>query len=249
MIPHAARLGVGAAGIALVGCGGDDDDSAPPAADDQQQEQQIQQQEQEQAQQEAQQQAEQQEAPAPTDTIQIEQVVLAAEDATVTLLNTGAAAVDLSGWFICQRPSYWPFPSVSVAAGARLVVHTAAGANTDSDVFAGGAFGRLNGDGNSAVRVYHDNGFGNAGSMVAYVAWNGGGGRLGVAQEAGLWGDGDLNPSDGDTLAYAGEGTGADAYSVSSGGSASSVGTGDPEVSTAGTADGEDDDGYAGPGY
>ncbi|MYG91070.1 MAG: ABC transporter substrate-binding protein [Chloroflexi bacterium] len=58
-----ARAGVGAAGLALVGCGGDDDDDAQPQAVAQQEQQQEQ--AQQQVQQQAQQQAQQQEQPEP----------------------------------------------------------------------------------------------------------------------------------------------------------------------------------------
>ena len=192
--------------------------------------------------------AEQAGAPLEAGKVVISRVALDGPDGAVVVQNLSPESVQIGGWFLCQFPNYWPIPAKSLEPREELTLSAAAGENTDDTFFAAGTFGTLNAGGGE-VGLYRDQQFGSASSMVAYVGWNGGGGRLGVAQDAGLWGNGDLTPSDGDTLAYAGEGSGADAYSVSSGGSASSVGTGDPEVSTAGAADGEDDDGYAGPGY
>ncbi len=65
VLKASARAGVGAAGLALVGCGGDDDDDAQPQAvaqQEQQQEQPMQQEQQQQAQQQAQPEAQQQQA-------------------------------------------------------------------------------------------------------------------------------------------------------------------------------------------
>ena len=66
--------------------------------------------------------------------------------------------------------------------------------------------------------LYSGNDFGAARNIVSYIAWGGGGGRLGVAQAAGIWGDSNLDIADGNVVGYTGGGVGADGYQVTDSG-------------------------------
>ena len=136
----------------------------------------------------------------------------------MVLLNGSDGPVDLDGWFICQRPSYWPLPAVTLDPAQRITIRTASGEDTDEMLFAGGRFGQLSGGGGE-VALYRDSAFDNPGSIVGYVAWNSGGARQEVAQAAGIWGGRNVLAGEGDVIAFTGAGTGADAYEVEARGS------------------------------
>ena len=124
----------------------------------------------------------------------IEQVVLGGADATMVILNTGDTPASLAGWFLCNGPSYWPFPAGELAPGARLTVHAGAGTDSTTELFAGGSFGSLAG-GDGEIALYSSNAFGSADAIVSYVGWGSAKGRLSVARAAGIWGEATLEPA------------------------------------------------------
>ena len=163
LLSRSARLGLGAAGLALVGCGGGDDDeeersaatTAPapveeePAAVTQAEPEQEQEQEPEPApapEPEPQPQPEAEGMMAAEVTI-IESLRLDGLDGAVTLRNMSPDPVDLSGWWFCQRPNYWPFPDIVLQPGQRLLINAGPGDNTADTFFGNGAFGSLSGSG------------------------------------------------------------------------------------------------------
>ena len=194
LLRTAGRTGVGAAALALVGCGGDDDDQ-----DDALGQVQV-----------VEPDSDSDEEVAAAGTF-IDEVDLDGSGGRVSLVNTGKTPADLDGWFICQRPSYWPLPAVSIGSGERLVVNAVAGEAGAGILFASGGIGSLGDNGEIALYVGRD--FGNADSMIAYVGWGTGGGRKSVAQSAGLWDD-NLDASQGQVIKRTGHGVGAAAYSV-----------------------------------
>ncbi len=54
--------------------------------------------------------------------------------------------------------------------------------------------------GDSEAALYRDGNFGNSDGIVGYVGWRGGKGRKGVAQAAGIWGEGDVDAGSGDAI-------------------------------------------------
>jgi hypothetical protein len=241
MLNWSARFGVGAAGLALVGCGGDDDDdeapaaaaaqaepAAPPAPDAEPEPD---------AAPEPDTTPEPDAAPepepvAPELSIVIDEIALAGADGTVTLINASDDAIDVGGWFMCQRPSYARLPDgTTIGAGERLTVHANAGDNAATDVFVGGGMGLLGGSGEMAI--YSDGSFDSAASMVAYVGWGGGGGRQGLAQVADLWGDTNLDVAAGDLIFWAGDTIGVDNYGHVVGGAAAAAAPTEEEMAMA----------------
>lgn len=144
----------------------------------------------------------------------ISAVSLTGDDATVEITNTGDTTVNLDGWFVCNFPAYWGIPAVEIAPGASLTFHAGAGTDTATDLFAGGAFGSLDGSGAGEVALYSGSNFTSSELMQSYVAWNGGGLRKGVAQAAGIWGDTDITAEAGALLDNSLDGTGAEAWFV-----------------------------------
>ena len=148
----------------------------------------------------------------------VEQIVLAGAAGSVTLRNTSAEAVDLAGWFLCQRPAYWPLPSLVLGADQALTVHMGDGEHSESDVFAAGGLGSLGGDGEMGILL--DDRFDSVRGMVHYVAWGGGGGRLNQARSAGIWGNDLIAAAEGDVIRLTGEPLEACGFEVEAGAAA-----------------------------
>ena len=91
----------------------------------------------------------------------------------VTITNLGDAPVSVEGLWLCNRPSYTPLPTAQIAPGESL------------DIAAGDLDGLQ--EGNGEVALYTSNNFGDSGSIIDYVTWGQGGGRLSVAADAGIW--------------------------------------------------------------
>ena len=105
----------------------------------------------------------------------------------VPITNTGDQPYDLSGHWICQRPTYAELPSEVLEPGATY------------DASLGG----FSADGGE-VAVYTSNSFGSSDDIVSYVGWGSGGGRQGVAEGAGIWSGGTVRPA-GDAITLSGE--------------------------------------------
>jgi len=96
----------------------------------------------------------------------------------IVLRNVGAAEYDLTGHFVCNRPSYVPLPALVLAAGDTVEIET-----TGLGVNAG----------NGELGVYTSSDFGSSNDIIRYVEWgNAGHGRSGTAIAAGVWVDGDF---------------------------------------------------------
>lgn len=94
---------------------------------------------------------------------------------SVTITNDSDAEINVDGLWVCNRPSYTPL-SGTIAAGATIQVDA-------------GELGGLSEEGGEAA-LYSSNDFGSSDDIVDYVQWGTGGGREGVAVDAGLWPDG-----------------------------------------------------------
>ena len=144
--------------------------------------------------------------PAPTTAhaqaapVVITRIDLGGFSGAVTITNLGPDTINLDSWWLCQQPDYWPFPNVDLAPNASLVISAAGGDDTNTTLFANGAYGGLNGDHGGEVGLYIDQDFSSAASLADFVAWNDGGSRIGVGRAAGLWGQDDLPANAGDTL-------------------------------------------------
>ncbi len=103
------------------------------------------------------------------------------------ITNNGDRDVDLSGWWICNRPNYAELPQRTLAPG-------------DSVEASLGGFSAEAGE----VAIYSDDAFGDATAIQAYVGWGDGGGRQSVAEEAGIWSGGPVQPA-GDTIELTGD--------------------------------------------
>jgi hypothetical protein len=104
-----------------------------------------------------------------------------------TLTNTGDQPYDLKGHWICQRPTYAELPDEVLDPGATYEASL-------------GGFDAGGGE----VAVYTSNSFSSSEDIVSYVGWGSGGGRQGVAEEAGIWSGGTVQPT-GDAITLSGE--------------------------------------------
>jgi hypothetical protein len=143
----------------------------------------------------------------------VQAVTLTGDDGSIVLRNLSDAAVTMEGWFICQRPSYWPIPTTTVEPGAEVTLHAGAGTDDASNLFADGGFGSLSG-GSGEVGLYDSSSFGSSDSIVSFVAWNGSSGRTSEAQGAGIWGSDSVEAGDGDTIFFVGPAEDASGYSL-----------------------------------
>ena len=120
------RAGVGAAGLALVGCGDDDNDheaeQVQNVAVGAQAEQAVEQTD-------ADEEPAQVQAQAMPDTgLVINEVVLAGAEASALLTNVSGAEINLEDWFLYKHPAYWARPAALIPAAASLRVDMGEGA-------------------------------------------------------------------------------------------------------------------------
>ncbi len=113
------------------------------------------------------------------------------QEGWVLLQNTGNTPWNLTGHYLCQRPSYFALPDVTIPAGDIYWVNVGV-ANDVPGVGANGAVGSFDPDGGE-VGLYSSNSFGDANAILSYVEWGSTGhGRSSVAVAAGIWDAGDF---------------------------------------------------------
>lgn len=112
-------------------------------------------------------------ADAPTDNgrgAPLQVTAVSFETGVATLTNTGDEPYDLSGHWICNRPSYAELGSTVIEPGGTFEA----------------SLGGFN-PGGGEVAIYSSDAFGSSDDIVAYVGWGSGGGRQSVAEDAGIW--------------------------------------------------------------
>lgn len=102
------------------------------------------------------------------------------------ITNNGDRDIDLTGHWICNRPSYAELPTGALMPGDTVEA----------------SLGGFSPDGGE-VAIYSSDAFGDPDAMQTYVGWGAGGGRQSVAEEAGLWVGEPVQPA-GDTIELTG---------------------------------------------
>ena len=121
----------------------------------------------------------------------------------VVVQNVGGVAGNLTGFAICQAPSYHVFGDIELAPGESLAVSLGGsvfipppGAKTTS-----ASIGTI-GAGDGEIGLYARADFGNSSAIVDYVEWGSTGHtRSSVAAGAGIWNPGDfIDNTEGDSV-------------------------------------------------
>jgi hypothetical protein len=132
-------------------------------------------------------------APAATVGGDSHSLVIAAIDfdaGTILIRNDGAEPYNLTGHWLCNRPTYAPLPEETLEPGLSIEIDTAALGIGPSD---------------GEIGLYTSRDFGSAEAIVRYVEWgNNGHGRSATAVEAGVWGEGDFVANEGANLESSG---------------------------------------------
>ena len=115
----------------------------------------------------------------------------------VTITNVGTAEVSIDGMWLCNRPDY-----------SELSDTLAAGESVEIEASRLGGIGQPGGE----VGLYSERAFTSSSAMVDYVAWGTGGGRTGVAVEAGLWLSQESAPNDGASISRSADASGAESW-------------------------------------
>ena len=129
----------------------------------------------------------------------------------VELKNSGAAAVDVSNYWLCARFSY-------ARVGALTLTHGSGFTIPPGGIIVVVSWVNLNGT-SSDMGLYDSSSFGSSSAMKDFVQWGGGGiGRESVAVAAGLWGTGDFvtTAGSGHSLMWSGNSSGGGAKTLSS---------------------------------
>ncbi|MGI9644370.1 MAG: hypothetical protein ACR2O6_03570 [Ilumatobacteraceae bacterium] len=103
------------------------------------------------------------------------------------ITNNGDRDIDLTGHWICNRPSYAELPAQTLAPGDTVEASL-------------GGFVADAGE----VAIYNSDAFGDPTAIQTYVGWGSGGGRQSVAEEAGIWSGAAVQPA-GDKITLTGE--------------------------------------------
>lgn len=132
-------------------------------------------------------------AAAATGLLRVTEVDFATGIATIT--NVGAEPYELVGHWICNRPEYEELPTDTLDPGESVET----------------GFGGFSPDGGE-LAVYSSRDFDSSDAILAYVTWGAAGGRLSVAEAAGLWSGDPVVPT-GDVITLTGDAVTADGWS------------------------------------
>lgn len=124
----------------------------------------------------------------------IEVTLVDIDAGVVTLTNTGDTEIDLTGYWLCNRPTYVELPATALQPGETIEI----------------SINGLN-EGGGEIGLYSSSNFGSSDDIVSYVTWGGGGGRLSVAESAGIWSGDPVAPA-GAVLTLEGDSGSADGW-------------------------------------
>jgi hypothetical protein len=116
------------------------------------------------------------------------------DGAMVVITNTGTGAGELTGHWLCQRPSYFQIPDVALEPGEQVAIaldgaafEPPPGAMIVDAVATVGTIDPNSGE----LGLYSSSQFDDATAIVSYVEWGSTGhGRSSVAVAAGIWTEG-----------------------------------------------------------
>jgi hypothetical protein len=119
------------------------------------------------------------------------------EAGLIVIRNDGEEDYDLTGHWICNRPTYSELPGEVLGPGATIEIDTAAvGLDADS----------------GEIALYKSSEFGSADDILRYVQWGTDShGRTAIAVAGGVWQNGDFVDNEGANI----ESTGSDPVSAS----------------------------------
>jgi len=115
------------------------------------------------------------------------QIVEISDNGYVEMINSGSSTVDVSDYWLCNRPAYDRFSSLTLECGQ---LNLAPGASLTLSGFGLSSAG-------DELGIYINSSFGSSAALDDYVIWGNRGGstREGVAVAAGLWNTGDRAPA------------------------------------------------------
>ena len=119
-------------------------------------------------------------------------------DGTVELKNIGTSMVDVSGYILCDFPTYQSIANSSLDCGSMMMM--------PGSLLAVNNFNTLNGQ-DGELGLYTSSNFSNPNAIIDYVEWGSSGHqRSSVAIAAQIWTMGDFVPEFVGSLAYSGSG-------------------------------------------
>ena len=109
----------------------------------------------------------------------------------VVIRNTSSSSYQLSGHFLCNRPTYVEIPATTLAAGESVSVELSSlGVSADD----------------GEIGLYTSRDFGSADAILRYVQWGTAEhGRTATAVEAGVWVAGDTVANNGASMVSSGD--------------------------------------------
>lgn len=124
----------------------------------------------------------------------ITSVTIDASGQGVLIQNVGSATGNLSGFALCQAPSYHTFGDIELAPGEFIAVSLGGGFSPPSgakEIITAGV-GQISAE-DGELGLYSSSDFGNSSAIVGYVEWGSSGHRRSsVAVGAGIWNEGDF---------------------------------------------------------
>ncbi len=115
------------------------------------------------------------------------QIVEISDDGYVEMINSGSSTVDVSNYWLCNRPAYDRFSSLTIECGQ---LNLAPGSTLTLSGFGLSSAG-------DELGIYVNSSFGSSAALDDYVIWGNRAGstRESVAAAAGLWSTGDRAPA------------------------------------------------------